>query len=130
MWDVFLLALCSNNLFFLIVGTVFLKKPPIKESNGIGFRTKFAMKNEKTWEYANKLCSKLLIYIALILLIPSIILPILLKNNSNNSSIILSIYFLFNTFSIVFIPVILTNIFLHKQFDNNGDIKVQYDKNT
>ena len=73
-----LFLICSLLLpiAYILVGFVFWKHTP-KDMNGImGWKTKRARKNQKTWEYANSYGGKSILVLGVILSVVSIVLGI------------------------------------------------------
>lgn len=68
-------------LLLIITGKLFEKYPSKKANIAIGFRTSFSMKNEETWDYAQKLFPKVWIKLGAYMLIISISLLYILYNN-------------------------------------------------
>ena len=83
----FILMLLCNLLLpviMLIAGYLMYKHSP-KDINGIiGYRTKLSMKNQETWDFAQKFCGKLWLKIGGIMLLLSIILQIPFKESNEN----------------------------------------------
>lgn len=83
-----------------------------------GYRTKQSMKNQNTWNEANKYSSKMMIFSGVILLVLSISITYLFKNSGFISSYI---SFGISLIICVLIPLITTERHLNKLFDENGE---------
>ena len=51
---------------FIILGLAFWKRPPKEINYSAGWRSKRAMKNQDTWNYANRLCGKCFLILGII----------------------------------------------------------------
>ncbi len=73
-WISMLVVSMLMGVLTVIIGTLFLKKPP-KKINGIyGYRTARSMKNLDTWQFAQKYCGKIFVKYGIIFTILSVIL--------------------------------------------------------
>lgn len=110
-------------LSFLIIGIVFLVRPPKEVNYLFGYRTRMSMINDKTWAFAHKLCGKYFIIIASVSLVLSTIIYFVVchiygvstRVCSNTCIILVAISAVAPIF--VLIPI---EIALRKKFDNFG----------
>ena len=105
-------------------GKLFLTKTPKKINALFGYRTVMSMKNEKTWEFAHKLCGKLWFRCGLVSL-PISIIPLVFVFGKNIGTIgtvggivtIVQLVLLIGTI----IPV---EVSLKRTFDQSGKQKI------
>ena len=71
-------------IIMIICGWVIFKNTPKKINRLFGYRTKRSMKNIDTWIFAQKHYGKISIIIGMVLLILSIFISILFRNNSSD----------------------------------------------
>lgn len=69
---------------FIIMGRIFWKHPPKKINNTSGWRTKEAMKNEETWNFANIYGGKCFFYMGLGELIITVVIDVLFWRTNQN----------------------------------------------
>lgn len=99
-----------------IIGGIMLSYPPKKINKLYGYRTKAALRNQQTWDEANRYSSKQMLYCGSILLaigIFSFLSPSIGRTNINIATVLTII------FSIL--PVLLTELHLKKVFDKEGN---------
>jgi uncharacterized membrane protein len=113
----FLFVSILTGLAFTLIGLM-MSKFPIKNSNLIsGYRTKFSMKNQTTWDEAQRYSSKKMIIFGLIAIGIALILYFVFPKNHELISIISTVIGLCSAFC----TVIFTEIHLRKMFDKNGN---------
>lgn len=120
----FVLMFLCNLLFplMMIIAGYFMYKHSPKDINGIiGYRTKLSMKNQETWDFAQKFCGKLWLKIGGIMFLLSIILQIPFKESNQNI-----IFRFIVIFTMIQIIILMTSIFmvekaLKDNFDENGN---------
>lgn len=123
MVNLFILLIC--NMIVPLIMTIFgfiIKNHPPKKINGIyGYRTSSSMKNNETWEFANKLCGIIWKKVGIIMIIVTLVVTVISLNFSDSvQGIICAI-----TVSIQTVVLIVT-IFpvekaLNKNFDKDGN---------
>lgn len=64
----FILSVC-----FLVLGFVMVKWPPRKINPLYGYRTMSSMKNQESWDYAQRICSRRFILIGAVMLFVALI---------------------------------------------------------
>ena len=122
MW--YFLFICSLLIPIALILFVYLiwKKTP-KEINSIyGYRTKRSTRNIDTWNYANKLCGKIMFIMGIIITIPTIIVEVLyygkeLEAVSIVVNIIVGIQLILMLSMIPFVEYSL-----NKKFDKDGNL--------
>lgn len=67
-------------ILMLIFFLVYFFFPPKKINRWYGYRTPYSMKNQKIWDYANKIAAKYLLIFAILLCLFNGILQLYLKN--------------------------------------------------
>lgn len=112
-------------LTMLIIGIVMIKKPPKKINGLYGYRTSMSMKNQKTWDYAHKICGKVFSCIGAILTIPSAcaIIPFYDKDITTQSKVLTIAVVVQLVF--LFISIIPVEVALNKKFYKDGTPKIQ-----
>ena len=110
-------------LLLIIVGFIFSKKRLPKLNILLGYRTSHSMKNEDTWEVANRTLGKIWKIVGLIILPISIIaiLPFIGASEDTIGTAI-TVITLAQTIIIV-LTIIPIEIKLRKTFDENGNRK-------
>ena len=79
----YMLIICLLIPFTMIgFGKSFLKNAPQKINTFFGYRTTMSMKNKDTWIFAHKYCGKIWLISGLIMLPISILIMVLIFNNS------------------------------------------------
>jgi uncharacterized membrane protein len=63
----------------LLLGLIMTKFPPKKINNWYGYRTASSMKNQQTWDEANRYSAKMMVIMGLILLIAGFLLTVLVN---------------------------------------------------
>ncbi len=122
MWFWWFLIICDSliPLTMLIGGRIMWKHCP-KQINGlIGYRTTMSMKNMDTWKFAHAYVGKLWWHIGLILLIPTILLPIPFYHANENT-----LGFVNTILIVIQLVFLIGSIFptekaLKHNFDKNG----------
>lgn len=101
------------------IGGIALAYPPKKINKLYGYRTKASMRNQQTWEEANRYSAKQMLYCGSVLLtigVLSFLSPSVGKTNVNIATILTII------FSVL--PLPLTELHLRKVFDKEGNRKI------
>lgn len=100
------------------IGGITASYPPKKINKLYGYRTKASMRNQQTWEEANRYSAKQISYCGIILLtigVLSLLSPSIAKVNTNIATVLTII------FSVL--PLPLTELHLKKVFDKEGNRK-------
>ncbi len=121
MWITYLVFFLFLSLFYIGTGALMYKYPPKQVNNVLGYRTNMSMKNEETWKFANVYWAKTFFINGLILLAPSIIIPIVCKDSAHLNAIGTSFSFIL-LFAII-PTIVLTEKALKKKFDKDGNLK-------
>lgn len=87
------------NLIFVLLGIVLYTFPPKKITPLYGYRTKKSMSNQRSWDFAQKHSSKLVIFLFSIL----VIMTLLLQNFINTNPWSIFIFFALDLASIIFV---------------------------
>jgi len=69
----FLLA-NSNGILMTVLGWLYVKYPPKKINQLYGYRTRRSMSNQQIWDYANRIGSKMMLSLGLVLIFLGIVL--------------------------------------------------------
>lgn len=110
-------------LLLIVIGKIFAKYPSKEPNIAIGFRTKLAMMNKETWDYAQRLFPKAWISLGRIMLPLSLIILFLLysedKDYTGNLALILMLV------QVVFMlgSILYVNLKLKKAFNSDGSRK-------
>lgn len=66
-------------IIMLTLGLIMTKFPPKKINKWYGYRTTSSMKNQQTWDEANRYSARMMVTIGVILLIAGIVLTVLMN---------------------------------------------------
>ena len=104
----------------IVLGRLFLRKPPHTINYTFGYRTSMSMKNQDTWQFANQYCGKLWLRLGW-MLVPLSIIPMLFVISKDieaiaNVGLAVSLLQLVPLVGSIF-P---TELALKKVFDKNG----------
>lgn len=117
----FLTSIIVSGIFSGVLAIVFLVmhfKPPKKINMFYGYRTTRSMKNERNWNYANKLFTQLLPILTAIYTITSMLKTFLFRYDiSILADVLLSVFL---PLPLVFIPVIIYTEAKLKKFDQQN----------
>lgn len=121
--DLFIVAFLMTLLvptIMIIFGSIFSKNAPKNINRIYGYRTPRSMKNQETWEFANKYCGKLWLRIGVIMLIITSVL-LLISMNFGESVVLVctSIFVTIQTVTII-LSVLPVEMALKKEFDDEG----------
>lgn len=110
-------------LLLIIVGFIFSKKKLPKLNILLGYRTSLSMKNEDTWEVANRTLGKIWRIVGLIILPISVLATIpFIGKPEDTIGIAITVITLVQTIIIV-LTIIPIEVKLRKTFDENGKRK-------
>lgn len=107
----------------IVVGLLFLKKPPRKINGIYGYRTSMSTKNQDTWNFAHYACGKIWFKVGCIMLIITLLFILFLFKM--NISIVTTAGFVF---CIIQSIILIATIYpvekeLKKHFDKEGNPK-------
>ncbi len=107
----------------ILGGGLYMWKCPGKINGIIGYRTNLSMKNQETWEFAQKHCGKLWVRMSLVLMVGSCIAMIFFLSASQDTigkagTVIMSV----QTVAIL-LSIFPTELALRKRFDKDGNKK-------
>ena len=104
----------------IVLGTIFIKRPPAKVNKIYGYRTKMSMQNIDTWTFAHHHAGRIWLVTGIIIAILSVVVMALLFNRDKDTvgcigGIVVLLQCLFMCFTIVF-----TESALKRKFDKYG----------
>ena len=114
-------------IVMLIGGGYFSKGGPKKINRFVGYRTRMAMKNQDTWEFAHKYCGKIWLRAGLIMLaLTAIPVTFLLARENIDLRMVISVSVatVFLQGMALLISIIPTEVALRKNFDKDGNSKI------
>ncbi len=120
----FVLMFVCNLLLplIMVIAGYFMYKHSPKDINGIiGYRTKLSMKNQETWDFAQKFCGKLWLKIGGIMLLLSIILQIPFKESNENTICWLTVILETVQVIILIVSIVIAEKTLKNTFDKDGN---------
>ena len=105
-------------LSMVLLGYTWKDNPP-KDKNGVsGYRTTMSRLNDATWKYAHKYWGKINLVLGIILVIITISILILTKNNADFEMLIT--YLVFAQLGVMAFTIIPTEFLLNKHFTKQG----------
>ena len=113
-------------LTMIIFGYIYNKKPPQKPKSKFaysGYRTSMSMKNEETWEYANRFFGKLWFRFGIVLGLISIIPLFFVIGKDKDTVGFAGLIICYVQLAAMLLPVIPTEISLRRRFDKYGNRK-------
>lgn len=120
----FVLMFVCNLLLplIMVIAGYFMYKHSPKDINGIiGYRTKLSMKNQETWDFAQKFCGQLWLKIGGIMLLLSIILQIPFKESNKNTICWLTVILETAQVIILIVSIVIAEKTLKNTFDKDGN---------
>ena len=105
-------------LSMIILGYTWKDKPPKDRQGSSGYRTTMSRMNDETWRYAHRCWGWINFVLGIILVILSIFILILTKDDTNFEMI--SVYLVFLQLGIMVLTIIPTEFLLHKHFTKQG----------
>ncbi len=112
----------------IFFGLMFSKRVPKKINRLYGYRTAMSTKNMDTWEFAHKYCGKFWYRIGFVTLpLPIIVMLFFIGKDENTISFAGGVICIIETFTLI-IAFFATEIALHKNFDKNGNRKINTSK--
>ena len=113
-------------LTMIIFGYIYNKKPPPKPKSKFaysGYRTPMSMKNEETWEYANRFFGKLWFRLGIAVGVISIIALFFFIGKDKDTVGFVGMIIDYVQLAAMLLPVIPTEISLRRRFDKYGNRK-------
>lgn len=113
-------------LVMIIFGYIYSKKPPQKPKSKFaysGYRTPMSMKNEETWEYANRFFGKLWFRFGIAVGLISIIVLFFFIGKDKDTVGFAGMIICYVQLVAILLPVIPTELALRRRFDKNGNRK-------
>ena len=101
-------------LSMIILGYTWKDKPPKDRQGSSGYRTTMSRMNDETWRYAHRCWGWINFVLGIILVILSIFILILTKDDTNFEMI--SVYLVFLQLGIMVLTIIPTEFLLHKHW--------------
>jgi len=111
-------------LVMIIFGYIYSKKPPQKPKSKFaysGYRTPMSMKNEETWEYANRFFGKLWFRFGIAVGLISIIVLFFFIGKDKDTVGFAGMIICYVQLIAMLLPVIPTELALRRRFDKNGN---------
>ena len=120
-WIFMLISVLLVPAIMLIVGRVFMKRPP-REINGIyGYRTAMSMKNKDTWDFAHRYCGRIWLRWGAVLLAVTVI-PMLCVIRTGIERVSVTALIIMGVQIVVLIASIFpTERALKRTFDKDGN---------
>ena len=114
------LSVCSLlvPLSMIILGYTWKDRPPKNRQGLSGYRTTMSRMNDETWKYAHRCWGRINFVLGIIMVILSIFIWILTKNDTNVEMI--SVYLVRSQLGIMVLTIIPTEFMLHKHFTKQG----------
>ena len=113
-------------LVMIIFGYIYSKKPPQKPKSKFaysGYRTPMSMKNEETWEYANRFFGKLWFRFGIAVGLISIIVLFFFIGKDKDTVGFAGMIICYVQMAVMLLPVIPTELALRRRFDKYGNRK-------
>jgi putative membrane protein len=112
-------------LVMIIYGRVFEKKPPkiARSKFEFGYRSVMSMKNEETWEYANRFFGKLWFRFGIAVGLISIIVLFFFIGKDKDTIGFAGMIICYVQLAAMLLPAIPTEISLRRRFDKYGNRK-------
>lgn len=105
---------------FIVLGLIYIIRPPKKINQISGYRTSMSMKNIETWVFAHKVFGRILLPLGSILLSIAVVIAVLLFDyDIITISIICGIEVFVQLISL-FISYVFVERILKREFDENG----------
>ena len=118
-------------LVMIFFGYVYEKKPPKKPQSKFafsGYRTPMSMRNEQTWEYAQRFFGKLWFRIGIAVGLISVIAMFFLLGKDIDTIGFAGMIICYIQIFAMLLPIAPTEMALRKIFDKNGNRKVNDEK--
>lgn len=105
----------------IVIGYVFMKKPPKEINHLVGYRTTMSMKNKDTWDFAHRNCGRNWLITGLCMLVPSALVMCFFMGKDIETiggfgSMVMGVQ------TVILVgSIIPTEIALRKNFDKDGN---------
>ena len=120
-WIYMLIMVLLIPTSMIIIGAIYVKRPP-KNINGFyGYRTTRSMKSRDTWEFSNKLIGKYWLIIGLISIIPFGLSMLFVLNKSDDVIGIFGAILTLVEIIPLATPIFFVEKALKQNFDENGN---------
>ena len=116
----FTIVTLTTGLILIVMSVIAIRFPPKKINSTYGYRTKASMRNQQTWEEANRYSSKLMLLCGAILAVTGL-LSFFMSSLNQTSTITGTIL----TLLCSLLPIPLTERHLKKLFDKEGKRKTE-----
>ena len=123
-WIFMLVMNLLTPLTMIIFGYIYNKKPPKKPKSKFaysGYRTPMSMKNEETWEYANRFFGKLWFIFGIPVGVISIIVLFFFIGKDKDTVGFAGMIICYVQLVAMLLPVIPTELALRRRFDKYGN---------
>ena len=101
-------------ILMILIGFMFIKKPPKNINIWYGYRTKMSMKSQEAWDFAHKMCGRLWIKLGILILVIIVLSKLF---NPINVEILSLIHVGIGLLAIC-TPIYFIEKALHKKFNN------------
>ena len=105
----------------IVIGAIYVKRPPKNINIIYGYRTTRSMKSQEAWEFANRLIGKYWLIIGLIMIVPFGLSMLFVLNKSDDIIGIFGAILLLVEIIPLEIPIFFVEKALKKNFDENGN---------
>ena len=122
-WIFMLISNLLIPVLMILFGMIFVKKPPKQVNWWYGYRTSMSSKNMETWKFAHHYFGKIWYKEGWILLILTIIAMLFVFGKDTDTVGFYSSGVVIFECVFMMIPIIFTEIALHKRFDKDGKRK-------
>lgn len=125
LWIFMLIIVLFIPAIMILFGALFKKSVPVEINYVFCYRTNMSMKNKDTWEFAHKFLGKLWFRLGWLLL-PVTIVPMLFVMGKSEDTIgTVGTIVSFVDLALLMAPIIPTERALRKNFDKDGNRKVE-----
>jgi uncharacterized membrane protein len=121
-WIVLVCDLIIPILMF-VFGILMMKKVPKTINNLVGYRTTLSMKNQETWEFAQKHCGRLWWKIGLINLVATVMVHIPFYSSDEDVIGVLATVITVLQLVVLLVSIVPTELALKKTFNCDGTRK-------
>ncbi len=104
----------------ILFGMIFVKKPPKYINRWYGYRTSMSSKNMETWNFAHLYFGRIWLVEGWILLLATIVAMLFVLKKDIDTIGFYSLVIEIIELILMLIPIILTEIALHKRFTKDG----------
>ena len=119
-WIFMLICNLMIPVVMIWIGMIFQKKPPTKINGWYGYRTSMSRKNMDTWKFAHHYFGKLWMIGGKILLPITILAMFFVLGKETDTVGFFSACVAYAECILMLVPVVMTEIALHRRFDRNG----------